>query len=325
LESKILVTGGAGFIGSHLVDELLAKGYSVLVIDNFNSYYSPKRKMLNIMQHIPNKNFDLVVGNIEDFNFMEKVFKSYDITKIIHLAAKAGVRPSIEDPIGYRVANVDGTLNLLELARRNKVQNFIFGSSSSVYGENTKMPFSEEDRVDLQISPYAVTKRTGEMLCKVYSQLYGLNVSCLRFFTVYGPRGRPDMAPYKFIDLLHKGLPISRYGDGTTRRDYTYVSDIVAGIIGALDKNFNFEIFNLGNSEMVVLNDFIRIVGEVVGKEPEIRQCPPQDGDVDVTYADISKARKLLGYNPQVSFKNGMMSFYDWYLKEVDLPKKKAY
>ena len=288
----ILVTGGAGFIGSHVVDRLLELGYEVVCLDNFNDYYDPKIKKRNIQHNINNPKFKLEKVDIVNFDKLKEIFQKYNFKKIIHLAARAGVRPSIEQPNLYFRVNVLGTQNLLELSRKNEVQTFIFGSSSSVYGNNKKIPFSEEDKADNQISLYASSKKCGEILCKSYSELYNMNISCLRFFTVYGPRGRPDMAPYKFTDLIFNNRPIEMYGDGTSKRDYTYVSDIVYGIIRALKKNYKFEIINLGNSNPIELKEFIEIIQKTVGKKAKIIQKPVPLGDVNITYADISKAKE---------------------------------
>ncbi|MDP3728342.1 MAG: GDP-mannose 4,6-dehydratase [bacterium] len=317
MEGKILVTGGAGFIGSHVVDALLARGEDVIVVDNFNSYYDPKRKIQNIFPHFQKKRFILAAGNVEDYSFMQDIFQKYNVRRIVHLAAKAGVRASIEDPVGYKIANIDGTLNLLELAKKHKVENFVFGSSSSVYGNSLKIPFSEDDRADKPISPYAATKRMSELLCHTYNHLFQLPVSCLRFFTVYGPRGRPDMAPYIFTDSIYQGKAITLYGNGSTKRDYTFVSDIVSGIISALDTPHSFEIFNLGNNHMVSLQEFVSVIENVVGKEAVIERKDLFPGDVTLTCADISKAQKMLGYSPKVSVEKGMQEFFSWYEKEI--------
>ncbi len=322
LEGKILVTGGAGFIGSHVVDALLVRGEEVVVVDNFNSYYDPKRKFLNIAPHIQNKEYVLAAGNVEDYSFMHSLFEKHNIKRVVHLAAKAGVRASIQDPVGYKIANIDGTLNLLELAKKYRVENFVFGSSSSVYGNSQKVPFSEDDRVDEPISPYAATKRMGELLCRTYSHLFQLPVSCLRFFTVYGPRGRPDMAPYIFTDAVYHGKTVTLYGDGSTQRDYTFVLDIVSGIISAVDKPHAFEIFNLGNNTMVSLQEFVSVIEETVGKKAVVERKGLFPGDVALTYADISKAQKMLGYTPKVSVRKGMQEFFSWYTKEVVISDK---
>ena len=316
MEGKILVTGGAGFIGSHVVDALLARGDDVVVVDNFNSYYDPKRKIKNISPHLQKKNFFLAAGNVEDYSFMQNIFQKYSIQRVVHLAAKAGVRPSIEDPVGYKIANIDGTLNLLELAKKHSIDNFVFGSSSSVYGNSLKIPFSEEDRVDEPISPYAATKRMGELLCYTYNHLFHLPVSCLRFFTVYGPRGRPDMAPYSFTDAIYHERTITLYGDGSTQRDYTYVGDIVSGILASLDKPQAFEIYNLGNRAPISLDEFVSTIETIVGKKALIERKDLFPGDVTLTCADISKAQRLLHYSPKTSVTEGMQFFFDWYKTE---------
>lgn len=313
---KVLVTGGAGFIGSHVCDALIARGDSVICVDSFNDYYDPKYKRSNVSQHLSDEDFFLVEQDITCFDGLKKVFDLHKPDKVIHLAARAGVRPSLSDPFLYERVNVLGTLNLLELSRLFAVKNFVFASSSSVYGGNDKVPFSEDDPVDNPVSPYAATKKSGEILCYTYHHLYGLNVSCLRFFTVYGPRGRPDMAPYLFTKWILEGKPIRRFGPGSSRRDYTFVKDIVSGILAALDKDLPFEIFNLGNSATVELNRFIEVIEGILGKKAVIEQYPEQLGDVPVTFADISKAEKLLGYSPSTKIEQGMRIFIDWYLKE---------
>lgn len=314
--SVILVTGGAGFIGSHLCDRLLNIGEKVICLDNLNSYYSPKQKIRNIQHNFCNKNFAFVTLDIQKKDQLEQVFLKNKITKIVHLAARAGVRPSIEKPLWYKDTNVSGTLNLLELARQYDIKNFIFASSSSVYGNNKKVPFSETDNVDCPISPYAASKKAGELFCYTYSHLFKLNVTCLRFFTVYGPRGRPDMAPFMFTDKISKGIPIEMFGDGTTKRDYTYIGDIIDGIISALQKSFRFEIINLGNNRPVELRYFISIIEKYLNKKAKIKKMPMQLGDVEITFADITKAKKLLGYNPKISIEEGMKRFIDWYKKK---------
>jgi UDP-glucuronate 4-epimerase len=312
----ILVTGGAGFIGSHLCDRLLKNGEEVICVDDLNSYYSAKRKIKNIQHNLDNKLFHLYALNITDGKELNTIFKRFRITKIVHLAARAGVRASIQEPGIYVDANVLGTLNLLELAKTYKVDHFIFGSSSSVYGENKKAPFNENDRVDFPISPYATSKRAAELYCQTYSKLYKINITCLRFFTVYGPRGRPDMAPYMFSVNIFNGKPIKMFGDGSSKRDYTYVSDIIDGIIGALNRKLRFEIINLGNSNTLSLKEFISTIENVVGKKAVIKKCPMQMGDVPLTFADVSKGNRLIGYEPKVKFKDGINLFWEWYKNE---------
>ncbi len=313
----VLVTGGAGFIGSHVCDALLKKEIKVICLDNFNNYYSPKRKKKNINHNLSNNNFNLIKADITNYNTLKKIFIKYSPEKVVHLAARAGVRPSIENPFIYQDTNIKGTLNLLELSRQFKIKNFVFGSSSSVYGKNNKVPFSEEDNTDNSISPYAATKKAGEVLCYTYSHLYNMNISCLRFFTVYGPRGRPDMAPYLFTKNIMEEKPIKMFGDGSSKRDYTYVGDIVSGILSALEKNYRYEIINIGNSKSVALKDLIKTIEEITGKKAKIIREEMPKGDVPLTYADIKKAKKILGYSPSTSINKGIKEFIIWYKKEV--------
>ncbi|RMF54900.1 SDR family NAD(P)-dependent oxidoreductase [Candidatus Woesearchaeota archaeon] len=309
----ILVTGGAGFIGSHVCDRLLSIGKRVICLDNLNSYYPTKIKIRNIQHNLDNPNYSFLNIDITHKDQLEQVFQNNKISRIIHLAARAGVRSSIEKPLLYEDTNIKGTLNLLELSKKYSIKNFIFGSSSSVYGNSTKVPFSEEDKVEKPISPYAASKKACELYCYTYSHLYKINVTCLRFFTVYGPRGRPDMAPYLFTKWINEGKPIKMFGDGTTRRDYTFITDVVDGIIAALNKPFKYEIINLGNSNTIKLRDFISIIEKHLGKKAKIRRYPIQPGDVKITYADISKAKSLLGFKPKVSVEEGMRRFIEWY------------
>lgn len=313
----ILVTGGAGFIGSHIVEALLARGDTVVCVDDLNDYYDPRRKERNIKQHQKHPHYTFCKLDIRDKGALGSVFQEHTITSIIHLAARAGVRPSIAEPELYLTTNILGTLNLLELAKKHKVKNFVFASSSSVYGNSKTIPFTEDMKLDEQISPYAVSKKAGENLCYSYSHLYKLPVSCLRFFTVYGPRGRPDMAPFIFLDAVHNGKPITVYGDGTTSRDYTYVADIVQGVIAAHDNPRPFEIYNLGNSTPVTLKEFIATVERVTAKRAQTITKPIQQGDVERTWADISKAQKLLGYKPTTSLLEGLKKTYAWYTEAL--------
>ena len=315
---KILVTGGAGFIGSHVCDVLLEKDYTVICVDNFNDYYDPKRKRKNIAHNLNNNSFILEELDIENFNLLKTIFEKHNPDKIIHLAARAGVRPSLENPHIYETTNIKGTLNLLELSKEYSIKNFIFGSSSSVYARNKKVPFSEDDNTDKAISPYAATKKACEIICYTYSYLYELNISVLRFFTVYGPRGRPDMAPYIFTKLISEGKPITMFGDGTSKRDYTYVSDIVSGIIFALEKNFRYEIFNLGNSDTIELKKLIETIESSLSKKAEIIKKEMPKADVPLTYADISKAKELLSYNPKTKIEEGIKHFVSWYKEEYN-------
>ena len=315
---KILVTGGAGFIGSHVCDALLKKGKQVICLDNFNDYYSPLRKRKNIEHNLSNKSFFLEKIDITEFEKLKNVFEKHKIKIVIHLAARAGVRASLKNPFLYEKVNVKGTLNLLELSRQFKIKNFVFGSSSSVYGLNKKTPFSESDSTNTPISPYAATKKAGEMLCHTYSKIYGLNITCLRFFTVYGPRGRPDMVPYLFTKLINEDKPIIKYGDGNSKRDYTFVNDVVQGILAAAEKNYSFEIFNIGNSKTIELNKFISTIEKLLGKKSKIIQKEMPKEDVPITYANISKAKKDLGYDPKTDIKQGMEDFIEWFKKNND-------
>lgn len=315
---KILVTGGAGFIGSHFINYRLKRADDeIICVDNFNDYYSPAVKEGNVAPFLGNPRFKLYRADICNMESMNKIFVQEKPDIICHLAARAGVRPSIENPFIYEKTNVLGTLNLLELSRIHAVKNFVFASSSSVYGNQKKVPFSEVDPVNEPISPYAATKKSAEMLAHTYHHLYGLPCTSLRFFTVYGPSGRPDMAPYKFTKLISEGAPIQKFGDGNTKRDYTFIDDIVPGISEALDADMPFEIINLGNNKPVELNYFISLIEKLVGKKAIIKNLPMQPGDVDITYADISKAQKLLGYNPKTTIEEGMEKFVEWYLETV--------
>lgn len=310
---KILITGGAGFIGSHVCDALLARGDEVICADNFNDYYDPMIKERNVANVLGFNNFKLFKGDILNYALMKDIFEKELPQKIIHLAARGGVRPSINNPFLYEEVNIRGTLNLLELAREYGLENFVFASSSSVYGNRTDGCFKETDMVDRPISPYAATKKAGELFCYNYSHLYGLNCSCLRFFTVYGPRGRPDMAPFKFVDKIGKGEEIEIYGDGTSKRDYTYISDIVNGILAALDNNYKYEIFNLGGSSPVELNYFVSLMEINLNKKAKVKYAAKQQGDVEMTFADISKSRELLGYEPKISIEEGVKRLVEWY------------
>jgi len=313
---SIAVTGGAGFIGSHVCEALLGKGLDVVCIDNFNDYYNPKFKEENISECLKNKNFKLHRKDITNINDLRTVFKKNKIEKVIHLAARAGVRPSIEQPVLYEQANVLGTLNMLMMAKDFKAENFVFGSSSSIYGNTKEIPFSESSKTDSPVSPYAATKKSAELMCHAYSHMYNIPMTCLRLFTAYGPRGRPDMAPYKFTELIYNNKELEMFGDGKTKRDYTYVKDIVDGILAAVGKEFKFEVINLGNSKPVELRQFISIIEENLGKKAKIKKMPLQPGEVDVTYADVKKAERLLTWKPKTDIKNGMKKFIEWYKNE---------
>jgi UDP-glucuronate 4-epimerase len=309
----ILITGAAGFIGSSLSEELLKEGRSVTGLDCINDYYDPIWKRENLSDLNRYEKFEFIEGDILNEKLVQNIFSNHKFDAVVHLAARAGVRPSIIDPKLYESVNVRGTLNLLDATHTHMVDKFVFASSSSVYGNQTHTPFSEDDRVDYPVSPYAATKKAGEELCFTYSHLYDLSVTCLRFFTVYGPKGRPDMAPYLFTDAIVHGKPIKRFGRGDSGRDYTYIDDIVSGIIAAIDYEESFDIFNLGNSSPVQLNDFIATIENITGKKAVIEELPKQQGDVDLTYADISKAKRLLGYKPQTKLEVGLSKFIEWY------------
>jgi UDP-glucuronate 4-epimerase len=312
----ILVTGGAGFIGSHLTDRLLADGREVVVLDNFDPFYDEAAKRRNLEEARNNPRMRLVRGDIRDEAALDAAFDALPIDAVVHLAARAGVRPSIEDPVLYASVNLDGTVRVLEACRRRGVSRFVFGSSSSVYGNNVKAPFAEDDPVEHPISPYAATKRAGELLAHTYHHLFGMKVACLRFFTVFGPRQRPDLAIRKFSELIASGREIPVFGDGTSGRDYTYVDDIVDGVVAALDRATGFHVWNLGGAHPVVLKDLIECLARGLGRTPAIRQLPPQAGDVDRTWADVSRAKRELGWAPSTSFESGMESFFAWFEAE---------
>ena len=315
---NVLVTGGAGFIGSHLVDRLLAEGdWRVTVVDDFNDFYAPEVKRENIGAHLQSVSYKLFEADIRNRARLEEVFTGEKFDCIVHLAARAGVRPSLAEPLLYAETNINGTLNLLELARAHEVRQFVFGSSSSVYGINAKVPFSEEDPIRQPISPYAATKGAGELICHTYSHLYGIRCVCLRFFTVYGARQRPDLAIHKFAKLISENRPIPVFGDGTTRRDYTYIDDIIAGVRAAIDyQGSDYEIFNLGESQTVELNELIALLEKELDQHALVDRQPPQPGDVPQTFADVSKARRLLGYDPQTKIEDGIKRFVEWFRRE---------
>lgn len=311
MSKTVLVTGGAGYIGSSLVDSLIEKKYRVIVVDDFNDYYDPRIKHQNLNQS-KEKLVKLIEADIRQNNLFERVFAEYPVDCVVHLAARAGVRPSLLDPQLYWSVNVMGSLNLLEAMRKKKVGQLVVASSSSVYGNRKSGPFVETDNTDLQISPYGASKKALEVLCGTYAKLYGIKTSVLRFFTVFGPRNRPDMACYKFVDAVKKGQPITQYGDGSTGRDYTYIDDIVDGIFKAIEKPFEYQVFNLGNSKPVLLRDLIKTVEKVVGKKAVIDIQPRQSGDVDLTYADNSKAKKMLGWEPKTGLEEGLGRLVEW-------------
>ncbi|GFP26704.1 GDP-mannose 4,6-dehydratase [Candidatus Hakubella thermalkaliphila] len=313
MDMTVLITGGAGFIGSHLAENLVAEGYRVICIDDFNDYYDPRIKWENIAGLQARPEFRLVKGDITNKETLEELFSAWNIDQVVHLAARAGVRPSLRQPALYEKVNVGGTINLLEQCVRQQVKKFIFGSSSSVYGEQDQIPFSEDDRIERPISPYAATKRAAELICYTYHHLYQLPVTCLRFFTVYGPRQRPEMAIHKFTSLIYQRQLIPLYGDGSSSRDYTFISDIVSGLRAAMDRNFGYEIINLGNSNPIQLKELVRLIEEALGLKAHLDFQPPQSGDVTRTYADISKAQKLLDYHPEVAIEEGVALFVDWF------------
>ncbi len=317
MKKRILVTGGAGFIGSHLVRKLLSEGdWQILVVDNFNDFYSPQSKRENISGFVDNENFTLSETDICDAGKLREVFQGGKFDAIVHLAARAGVRPSLEEPGLYAETNVTGTVNLLECAREFETRKFVFGSSSSVYGKRSKIPFSEDEDVIHPISPYAATKVAGEAICHTYSHLYDIRTVCLRFFTVYGACQRPDLAIHRFARLIQDGQSIPVFGDGTTRRDYTYIDDIIQGIRAAIDyDDASHDVFNLGESETVELKYLVTLLEENLGKAAIVDRLPLQPGDVPLTCADITKARTLLGYNPQTKIEDGMNLFSAWFLE----------
>jgi len=308
---KVLITGAAGFIGSHLSERLLDDGWTVVGVDNFDDFYDPQIKRGNISDCLKDKKFQLIEADIRDGAVMDKTVGD-GIEIIVHLAALAGVRPSIAQPLLYADVNVNGTMVLLEAAKKHKVGKFIFGSSSSVYGNSEKVPFSEDDNVDFPISPYAATKKAGELICHTYHHLYDMSMTCLRFFTVYGPRQRPDLAIHKFATLIEQDKPIPVYGDGTMMRDFTYIDDIIDGTVAAMDKCEGFNIYNLGESRPITVNDLVSEIENALGQKAIKENQPPQPGDVERTYADISKAAKELGYNPSTLIREGLAKFVTW-------------
>lgn len=313
---NILVTGGAGFIGSHLVDRLLAEGDRVICLDNFDNFYDPERKRRNLAQASSHPNFRLFVGDLRDEKILKEIFSTERIGQVAHLAARAGVRPSLKDPLLYTDVNIRGTLNLLEACREYKVKKFVFASSSSVYGNNPKVPFSEEDRVDNPISPYAATKKGGELICYTYHHLYGFDIACLRYFTVYGPRQRPEMAIHYFTRLIYEGKKVPIFGDGRSRRDYTYIDDALQATMEALKKEHGYEIYNIGEAQTISLLELVRALEERLGKKAALEFLPPQPGDMAVTYADIRKAQRMLNYAPQTKMEEGLGKFVQWFWEE---------
>jgi len=312
---NILVTGGAGFIGSNLCEKLICAGEKIICIDNFNDYYDPKIKEENLRNLEGRANFILYRMDILDREKLKEVFNKHSFDMVIHLAARAGVRPSISNASLYEAVNVQGTINILECCRKYGIGKLIFASSSSVYGGNKKIPFSEDDIVDRPISPYAATKKAGELICYTYSHLFNISVYCYRFFTVYGPRQRPEMAIYKFTKLITEEKPIEIFGDGTSSRDYTYVEDIVDVIASNLENVKGYEIINLGNSNPVKVTELIKFIEKAANKKAQVEYGRVQAGDVPVTYADILKAKKMLKYNPKTRIEEGINKFTAWYME----------
>ena len=310
---KILVTGAAGFIGSHLCERLLTDGAEVVGLDSFDEFYSPAIKRSNIAECLEHRYFSLIEGDIRDVECVVGILSRNDINTIVHLAARAGVRPSIVQPLLYQDVNINGTMVLLEAAKEYGIRKFVFASSSSVYGNNKKVPFAETDNVDFPISPYAATKKAGELICHTYHHLYDMDIMCLRFFTVYGPRQRPDLAIHKFARLIEANKPIPVFGDGSMRRDFTYIDDIIQGVTGAIDHCEGYEIYNLGESRPVRLDELISEIEKALGKKAIINRQPVQPGDVVQTYADVAKAKAKLGYNPQTDIAEGLRIFVEWF------------
>lgn len=313
---NFLVTGGAGFIGSHVCERLLQSGHAVCAFDDLNNFYDPQIKRRNIREiQSLTKPFEFKQGDLTDRAALDEVFGSVKFDQVIHLAARAGVRPSLADPALYQRVNVEGTVNVLEAARHNGVKKITIASSSSVYGVNSKVPFSESDPIFSAISPYAASKLACEALGHVYHHIYGMDIAMLRFFTVYGPRQRPDLAIHKFAKLIHAGKPIPVFGDGSTARDYTFVTDTVDGVMACTQQEFGFEIFNLGESQTVKLNKLIELLEYFLGQKAVVDRQPLQPGDVPITFADISKSRARLGYHPAIKIERGIRLFVDWFTR----------
>ena len=310
---KALVTGAAGFIGSHLSERLIKGGWAVVGLDNFDPFYSREIKESNVAWLGRQDGFELVEGDIRDSGCVEGILQKGGFDMIVHLAAKAGVRPSIDDPVGYQDVNVKGTVVILEAAKKFGIKKLVFASSSSVYGNNKKVPFAESDNVDFPISPYAATKKACELICYTYSHLYNIDMSLLRFFTVYGPRQRPDLAIHKFARLIEDGKPIPVFGDGSMRRDFTYIDDIIDGVVASMDNCRGYEIYNLGESRPVRLDELICAIENALGKKAIINRLPQQPGDVDQTFADVSKAKEKLAYNPDTLIEDGLTKFVEWF------------
>lgn len=312
---SILVTGGAGFIGSHVCEKLVALGLETCNLDNFCDAYDPVIKEKNVSSLLHHPRYHLYRGDIRDHHILDQIFSTHSIGAVIHLAALAGVRNSVSHPRDYISVDIDGTVNLLEYAVKYHIRRFLFASSSSVYGDNP-VPFKESDRLERPLSPYAAAKIGGEMFCRVYHQMYGLSIACLRFFTVYGPRQRPEMAIYQFTQKISQGLEVPIFGEMDSARDYTYIDDIVQGILSSLEASYHFEIFNLGNSKATGLLELVHLIGQVMGEQPKIIHLPAQLGDVPRTWADLNHSHHILGYQPKVDMVEGLKRFVQWYRKE---------
>jgi UDP-glucuronate 4-epimerase len=311
---RLLITGGAGFIGSHFSERMLERGHSMVCLDNFNDFYDPAIKRRNIQPLLTQPDYRLIEGDILDTTLLRRIFEGDRFDAVVHLAARAGVRPSIQEPGLYQRVNVEGTVNLLELSVKHRIPKFLFASSSSVYGKNSKVPFSENDPVNCPLSPYAATKCAGELLAYTFHVLYGMSVHCLRFFTVYGPRQRPDMAIHKFTRLIAEGKEIPLFSNGTSRRDYTFIFDILDGMEKSLERCNGYAIYNLGESRTIELRYLIGLIEQAMGKHAKVKFMPDQPGDVPITHADVSKARRELGYDPKVSIEDGIPRFIHWFL-----------
>lgn len=316
MSKKVLLTGAAGFIGSHVAEALLARGDEVVGVDNFEAFYSPDVKRRNERFALAHGRYTHVEADLRSAAAVEQVFLEGPFDTVVHLAARAGVRPSLTDPAGYSETNVTGTALLLEAARTTRTRNFVFASSSSVYGVRSTAPFRESDPVDEPASPYAATKRAGEILGATFHHLYGLPVTCLRFFTVYGPRQRPDMAIHRFTRLIDEGGEVEVYGDGQSHRDYTFIDDVVDGVLRSVDRPHGYRVYNLGTNRTVSLMELVGLIGACLGRTPRTVHAPSQQGDVPLTYADITLARAELGYEPTTALSDGIAAFIDWYRKE---------
>lgn len=313
---NFLVTGGAGFIGSHLINKLISEpGNFIVCLDNFDEFYNPEIKRKNVSSFLNKKNFNLVEGDIRDRNIVESIFEKDKIDVVVHLAARAGVRPSLKLPALYFDVNVNGTINILEVMRENNCNKMVFASSSSVYGNNTKIPFSEDDNVDYPISPYAASKKAGELVCHTFNHLYGFDISCLRFFTVYGPGQRPEMAIHQFAKNIMDGKPINVFGDGSTKRDYTFIDDIIQGVTASINNLGGYHIYNLGESKTIELIELIKLIEKHIGKKAILNYQPEQPGDVKLTFSDVTKAKNELSYNPSTTMDEGIKKFVDWLRK----------